>query len=233
MPCSLCVISLLTINNICKLLLCRCQTRAENSNWHRQLCNLTKSTHSAYGLQRGMSLLSANPSWVLELFVYQGIITSANLTLPLIAWLTYDTIFCTLVASYPTLRWDLKHEWLSIPTSLTGGLVIIAIAYTIFLNNVPFIQASSNQKPHNPSCKHPPPAWTMSRPQQQQLVLKTNLHIPACLQETTLSFLASPHIWGITCAMQPSTTTRPWVWTKQSPWQSLCLTDSITPHTWV
>ena len=69
------------------------------------------------------TLLSAKPSWALELFGYQRIIASANLTMSLNAWMTYDIKFCTLAASCSTLPWDLGHvelyvECLSIPKQL-------------------------------------------------------------------------------------------------------------------
>ena len=60
------------------------------------------------------TLLSARPSQALELFGYQCLITSANLQLPLSAWMTYDIKFHTLVANHSSLRWDICHPdlWL-------------------------------------------------------------------------------------------------------------------------
>ena len=55
------------------------------------------------------TILSAKPSRALEMFGYQCIITSLNLHLPLSAWMTYDIKFHTLAASYPMLRWDVRH----------------------------------------------------------------------------------------------------------------------------
>ena len=65
-------------------------------------------------------LLSAKPSRELELSGYQTIIKSANVTIYLNAWMTYDIKFRILAASYLTLPWDLCHvelyiDCLSIP----------------------------------------------------------------------------------------------------------------------
>ena len=54
-------------------------------------------------------ILTHNAARALELIGYQRIITSANQSLPLKAWLQYDGQFRTLAASNPHLRWDLRH----------------------------------------------------------------------------------------------------------------------------
>ena len=54
-------------------------------------------------------MLTHNTARALELIGYQRIITSANQSLPLKAWLQYDGQFRTLAASNPHLRWDLRH----------------------------------------------------------------------------------------------------------------------------
>ena len=54
-------------------------------------------------------MLTHNTARALELIGYQRIITSANQSLPLKAWLQYDVQFRTLAASNPHLRLDLRH----------------------------------------------------------------------------------------------------------------------------
>ena len=56
------------------------------------------------------TILTYNPTRALELVGYQHIITSADHSLPLKAWLQYDRQFCTLAASNPSLRWDQCHS---------------------------------------------------------------------------------------------------------------------------
>ena len=68
------------------------------------------------------TILSAKPSRALEMFGYQRIITSLNHQLPFSSWMNYDIKFRNLAASYPILRWDVRHldrwvECLSIPKS--------------------------------------------------------------------------------------------------------------------
>ena len=65
------------------------------------------------------TLLSAKPSHAFELFGYQCLITSANIQLPLSAWMTYDVKFRTLAVNNPLLRWDACHPdlWLECLTS--------------------------------------------------------------------------------------------------------------------
>jgi len=55
------------------------------------------------------TILATKPSRALEFFGYQRIITSLNLSLPSIAWITYDIKFWTLTASHPSLHWDIRH----------------------------------------------------------------------------------------------------------------------------
>ena len=54
-------------------------------------------------------ILTQNAVRALELIGYTRIITSANQSHPLKAWLQYDGQFRTLSASNPHLRWDLRH----------------------------------------------------------------------------------------------------------------------------
>ena len=54
-------------------------------------------------------MLTHNTARALEFIGYQRIITSANQSLPLKAWLQYDGQFRTLAASNPHLRWDVRH----------------------------------------------------------------------------------------------------------------------------
>ena len=54
-------------------------------------------------------ILTHNTARALELIGYQCIITLANQSLPLKAWLQYDGQFRMLAASNPYLRWDLRH----------------------------------------------------------------------------------------------------------------------------
>ena len=54
-------------------------------------------------------MLTNNPARALELVGYQRIVTSADHSLPLKAWLQYDAQFHTLAASNPLLRWDQWH----------------------------------------------------------------------------------------------------------------------------
>ena len=68
------------------------------------------------------TLLLAKPSKALEMLGYQRIIASLNLRFPITTWMTYDIKFRTLAASYPSLRWDIRHldtwvECISMPKS--------------------------------------------------------------------------------------------------------------------
>ena len=66
--------------------------------------------------------LTHNPARALELVGYQRIITSASQSLPLKAWLRYDSQFHTMAASNPYLRWDqrLPDLWHGTVTSTTN-----------------------------------------------------------------------------------------------------------------
>ena len=53
-------------------------------------------------------LIDHAPARTPQLVAYQKIITSASNHYPLAAWLNYDIRFCTLAASDPSLRWDVR-----------------------------------------------------------------------------------------------------------------------------
>ena len=55
-------------------------------------------------------ILTHNAARALEFISYQHIITFANQSLPLKAWLQYDGQFRKLAASNPHLHWDLRHQ---------------------------------------------------------------------------------------------------------------------------
>jgi len=57
-----------------------------------------------------ITLLSTKPQRTLVLFGYRRIITSAILQTTLTSWMTYDIKFRTLVAIYPSLRWDTQFS---------------------------------------------------------------------------------------------------------------------------
>ena len=65
--------------------------------------------------------LTHNPAHTLELVGYQHIITSADHSLPLKAWLQYDAKFRTLAACNPLLRWDQRHPELWYEAMATAG----------------------------------------------------------------------------------------------------------------
>ena len=53
-------------------------------------------------------LINHAPARAPQLVAYQRIIISASNHYPLAAWLNYDIHFCTLAASDPSLRWEVR-----------------------------------------------------------------------------------------------------------------------------
>ena len=85
------------------------------------------------------------PARAAKFIAYQCIITSASIQYPTAAWLTYNTQFRTLVASDPTLRWDVRHTdlWLqfmtnAIPTQPARWPCKHCGATNQYLKNCPF-----------------------------------------------------------------------------------------------